>query len=247
MVENEINEGSTGLQEGPEGRYSGQDGKGQEGHDQNALSQDGQKLQKKLKVLASGDIHGDVRLARELADRAEKENVDLVILCGDITLAESSVEGLIGPFKSRNKKVLLVPGNHESVATADFLADFYGIKNLHGYSVKYEGVGIFGAGGANIGMHQIPENEMYGLLKDSHDKIRYLEKKIMVTHVHPAGTMMERFTRVFQGSEGVRRALEGLKPDILLCSHVHEAEGIEEKVGPTKVMNVGRKGKVFEI
>ncbi len=44
---------------------------------------------KKMKILAAGDIHGDTRLANELAKRAKKENVDLVILCGDLTFADS--------------------------------------------------------------------------------------------------------------------------------------------------------------
>ena len=57
----------------------------------------------------------------------------------------------------------------------------------------------------------------------------------MVTHVHPTGTNMEKFTSIFPGSPGVKRAVEKLKPDLLLCSHVHEAEGIEEKVGKTKM------------
>ncbi|MCX8147364.1 MAG: hypothetical protein N3D84_02765 [Candidatus Woesearchaeota archaeon] len=69
----------------------------------------------------------------------------------------------------------------------------------------------------------------------------------MVTHVHPAGTKMEKFTKFFQGSEGVKKAIERFKPDIILCSHVHEAEGIEEKIGKTKVINVGKKGKIIEI
>lgn len=202
---------------------------------------------KKLKILASGDIHGDTGLAKKLAERAEKENVDLVILCGDLTMAETSVEGIIGPFVKKNKKVLLIPGNHESLATADFLADFYGVKNIHGYSVKYKDVGIFGAGGANIGLHQISEKEMYGLLKKGFENIKGLKKKIMVTHVHPTGTTMEKFTKFFPGSEGVRKAVEKLNPDILLCSHVHEAEGIEEKIGNTRVINVGKKGKIIEI
>ena len=69
----------------------------------------------------------------------------------------------------------------------------------------------------------------------------------MVTHVHPSGTKMEKFTSIFHGSEGVRKAIKKFKPDILLCSHVHEAEGIEEKVGKTKVINVGKKGKIIDI
>lgn len=202
---------------------------------------------KKLKILAAGDIHGDTGLAKKLAERAEKEKVDLVILCGDLTLFDTSTQNILGPFVKRHKKVLLIPGNHEGVATADFLAEFYGQKNIHGYSVKYKDVGIFGAGGANIGLEQLSEKEIYDLLRKGFDKIKYLKKKIMVTHVHPSKTMMEKFTSIFPGSEGVKKAVESLKPDILLCSHVHEAEGIEEKVGKTKVINVGKKGKIIEI
>ncbi len=202
---------------------------------------------KKLRILASGDIHGDMSLARKLADKAEKEHVDLVILCGDLTMAEQSTENIIGPFVKKHKKVLLIPGNHESVATADFLAEVYGVKNIHGYSVRYKDVGIFGAGGANIGINQLDEKEIYDLLKKGFDKIKYLTKRIMVTHVHPTGTKMEKFTSIFPGSQGVKKAIDKLKPDLLLCSHVHEAEGIEEMVGKTKVINVGKRGKIIEI
>ena len=200
-----------------------------------------------MKILASGDIHGDTRLAKKLADKAEKENVDLVILCGDLTYAEQSTEGIIGPFVKKNKKVILIPGNHESVATADFLAELYEATNLHGYSIKSHGVGLFGCGGANIGLFKLGEDEIYGLLKKGYDGIKDQPKKIMVTHVHPTGTKMEKFTHVFPGSKGVQKAIERFKPDILLCSHVHEAEGIEEKIGNTLVINVGKKGKIIEI
>jgi len=202
---------------------------------------------KKLKILAAGDIHGDIDLAEKLAEKAKKEKVDLVVLCGDLTFAERSTANIIGPFKKRHEKVLLIPGNHETVATADFLAELYGVKNLHGYSVKYKDVGIFGAGGANIGLFQMGEKEIYDLLKKGYDKIKYLKKKIMVTHVHPTGTNMEKFTKFFPGSSGIRRAIDRFKPDILFCSHVHEAEGIEEKIGKTTVINVGKKGKIIEI
>lgn len=201
----------------------------------------------RLRILASGDIHGDSGLASRLAERAVKENVDLVILCGDLTLAEHGTEGIIGPFVKSKKKVLLIPGNHETVATADFLAQLYGVKNLHGESAIYEDVGIFGCGGANIGSHQLSEDEFYSMLSYSNSKVKHLSKRIMVTHVHPSGTLMERFTSIFPGSTGVRKAIEKLQPDILFCSHVHEAEGIEEKIGATRVINVGRKGKIVEI
>jgi len=200
-----------------------------------------------MKILAAGDIHGDSRLSEKLAEKAKKEDVDLVILCGDLTYSDTSTKNIIGPFVKANKKVLLIPGNHETIATADFLAEVYGVKNIHGYSVKYKDVGIFGCGGANIGLFQLSEDEIFDMLKKGDDKINYLKKKIMVTHVHPAESMMEKFTDIFQGSKGVTKALKELRPDILLCSHVHEAEGIEEKIGKTRVINVGKLGKIIDI
>ncbi len=204
-------------------------------------------MEKKLRILASSDIHGDVRAAERLAQQAEKENVDLVVLCGDLTYAENSTEGIIGPFAKRKKKVLLIPGNHETVATADFLAEVYGATNLHGYSIMYKDVGLFGCGGANIGLHQLGEDEILDLLKKGYDRIKEAKRKIMVTHVHPSGAISESFSGFFPGSEGVRKAIEKFRPDILLCGHVHEAEGIEEVIGRTKVLNVGKKGKIIEI
>lgn len=201
-----------------------------------------------MKILASGDIHSDMGLAEKLAKKAEKENVDLVILCGDLTYHEESTENIIGPFVKRKKKVLLIPGNHETVATVDFLAELYGVKNIHGYSVKYDNVGIFGCGGANVGPKtKLTDKEIYDLLKQGFEHIREFQKKIMVTHVHPTGTNMEKLSEFVQGSDGVKRAVEKFRPDILLCSHVHEAEGIEEIIGKTKVINVGRSGKIINI
>tara|TARA_Y100000310_G_C20596154_1_gene770617 strand:- start:355 stop:975 length:621 start_codon:yes stop_codon:yes gene_type:complete len=201
----------------------------------------------KLKILASGDIHGDISLAKKLADQAEEEDVDLVVLCGDLTYAENSTEGIIGPFVKKKKKVVLIPGNHETVATADFLAELYGATNLHGYSIIYKDVGLFGCGGANIGMFQLGEEEIFDLIKKGYERIKGMKKKILVTHVHPSGTLMENFSNIFPGSDGVKKAIDTFKPDVILCSHVHEAEGIEEKIGKTTVLNVGKKGKIIEI
>ncbi|MCB9358768.1 metallophosphoesterase family protein [Candidatus Woesearchaeota archaeon] len=201
-----------------------------------------------MRILAAGDIHNDSRLSEKLAEKATKENVDLVILCGDLTMNDEPARNIIAPFIKAHKKVLLIPGNHETVATADFLAEVYeNTKNIHGYSVKYDDVGIFGCGGANIGLFQLQEDEIFDLLKQGNDKIEYLKKKIMVSHVHPKGGLMEKFTDIFPGSSGVTKAIETFKPDIVLCSHVHEAEGIEEMVGKTKVINVGKAGKIIDI
>ncbi|MEK6848765.1 MAG: metallophosphoesterase [Nanoarchaeota archaeon] len=203
---------------------------------------------KKLRILAVGDIHGDKRMSSRLAEQAKKEKVDFVILTGDLTMMESGTEGLLYPFVKNKQKVLLIPGNHETMATANFLADFYpDVKNIHGYSIKTENAGIFGAGGANIGIFKIKEDEIFSVLEKGFLNVKDKEKKIMVTHVHPSGTLMENFSKHVQGSYGVRKAIEKFQPDIALCSHVHEASGIEERIGKTRLINVSKNGVVIEI
>jgi len=207
-----------------------------------------------MKILATGDLHGDVSLAKKLAEKAEKEKVDLVILAGDIFSDNINTENMIGEFVKKKKAVFLIPGNHETVATVQAIAEIYGIRNLHGYSVKYPeiGIGIFGCGGAEVGPHPTLDSQIYKLLKEGFEKVKDMKTKIMVTHVHPKGTkIIGEMTphRVIKESESesVRQAIEKFKPDIAICSHVHEASGIEERIGKTRIVNVSREGVIFDL
>ncbi len=204
------------------------------------------KTTSKTKILAIGDIHGDTGLVKRLAERAKKENVDLVILAGDLTFAEQSTDYIVGPFIKAKKQVLLIPGNHESLATIDFLAQAYpNTKNIHAGSFRKDNLGIFGAGTANIGIHQIPDSEIFKALNKGHEEIKTAEKKVMVTHMHPFGSKAEMFG--FQGSKAIRKAIEKFNPNILVDAHIHEAAGMEETIGKTVVINVSRKERIFEI
>jgi len=204
-----------------------------------------------MKILAAGDFHGDKTLAKQLAEQAEKEKVDLVILNGDL-VEEGDTGGILGIFKEKGQKVLILSGNHEMPSTTQFLADLYGFTNMHAYSLSSGDVGVFGCGGANIGLSQLSENEIFYALKTGFERIKNLPKKIMVTHVHPAESIIEKFSKTagiipLNGSSGLKKAIDEFKPDILICGHVHEAEGIEEKIGKTTVINVGKKGKIIEL
>ena len=203
-------------------------------------------MKKKTKILAIGDIHGDETLIKKLAKKSKEKNIDLVILTGDLTFFEESTKNIVGPFIKEKKQVLLIPGNHESVATADFLADLYpNTKNIHGEYFVKDDLGIFGAGGADMGFHQVRDIDIFEMLKKGQGKVKGLDKKIMVTHIHPKGTKSE-FSG-FKGSKAVRQAIEKFQPDIAIFSHIHEASGTEDKIGKTRAVNVSRKEKIFEI
>ncbi|MBI2044277.1 metallophosphoesterase [Candidatus Pacearchaeota archaeon] len=203
-------------------------------------------MEKKTKILAVGDLHGDERIVKNLVKQAEEEGVELVILAGDITFAERPIKNIIGPFVKAGKKVLLIPGNHESPETVDFFAQVYeNTQSIHGYSFIKGNIGVFGAGGADFGINQITDKEIYELLKNGNERVKNLEKKIMVTHIHPQGTKSE--LSGFKGSIAVRKAIETFQPDVAIFAHIHETAGTEDMIGKTRAINVSRKGKIFEV
>jgi Icc-related predicted phosphoesterase len=208
-----------------------------------------EKENKKTKILAVGDIHGDRGLVKKLAEKAEKEKVDLVIMAGDITLANQEFKEIIAPFLRINKEVILIPGNHEPISTAQILEEVYpNVKNIHGYSIKKDNLGIFGAGGADIGLLVPREKDIFSMLEKGNSYLnkQKVKKKIMVTHLQPKGTLIEKIGG-FKGSSAIRKAIEKFQPDIAINAHLHLAGGIEEKIGKTKVINVSRKAKIIEI
>ena len=201
-----------------------------------------------MKIFSASDFHGDSLLAERLAEEAVQKQADLVLLCGDLSHADVGAEGVLTAFKKRNLRVLFIPGNHDALATADFLAELHGIKNLHGYSVIYHDIGIFGCWGANVGpVNYLKESEILELLEKGFGWVKGTKKQIMVTHAHPTESVTEKFSNFIPGSKAVKAAIDKFQPDILLCGHVHEAAGLEEKIGKTRVINVGRQGTWVDV
>lgn len=199
-----------------------------------------------MKLLALSDVHGDRTLLKQMAEKAVQEKVDLVILAGDIVDHKKNPEGLVGPFKEKGLEVAVLPGNHEGLVEIGFMVDKYGAKNLHGYSFIKGDVGIFGCGYGDVGLHQLTEEQFFETLKSTHDQVKHLRKKVMVTHVQPSDSIIGLKVPGW-GSTGVRRAIEQFQPDLHLCGHIHETQGIEEKIGKTRVVNVGKQGMIFEV
>lgn len=202
-----------------------------------------------MKILAASDIHGDRSVIEKLVTKAKNEDVDLILLCGDLTMFENSITDIIGPFKKLNKKILFIPGNHETFATAEFLAKQYGpgVYNIHGRALRfYNDIGIFGAGGANIGLFETTETEMSKLIQKAHKPVADTKHKILVTHIPPYGTKIDSLWN-HVGSKAVRREIESVQPDIALCGHIHETFGKSEKIGKTTVINAGKDGVIIEI
>ncbi len=196
-----------------------------------------------LKILAAADLHGDRSIAERLSKKALKNNIELIILAGDIFGALKETDAsILNPFVENNQKVSFVLGNWESIDETNLLKQQSNAKNLENYYITYNNVGIAGIGHGNwklvsdeIGFQNVKRN--FERMEPS--------KKILVSHNHAEGSKAE-FSG-FRGDKILRKAVDILQPDILISAHIHEAEGIEEKIGKTKIIQVGRKGTIIEL
>jgi Icc-related predicted phosphoesterase len=89
------------------------------------------------------------------------------------------------------------------------------------------------------------KEETYKELKKTHDKLSKIKTKIMVTHMHPSETIFEYSG--WAGSEGITKAIKELKPKIVICGHVHEAGGMQDKIGKTKIFNVAGVPTIIKV
>jgi len=202
----------------------------------------------KVRILIASDVHGDTKVMKRLAEKAEKENVDVVVIAGDLTEFDMYSKGMIKPFLDRKKEVLFVTGNHD-ITSGDVFAEKYKIKNLQFYPVKIKNVGFFGCGTASVGPNFLTEDEIASYLNKGYEKIKNTEKKVLVTHMRPSGSAIEKMIPrlKYSGSDAIREAIRKFHPAVNICGHIHEAEDLEEKIGKTLVIGTGPEGKIIEI
>lgn len=197
-------------------------------------------MSRKLRILAAGDLHGSLDVAEKLSVKAKKSRVDLIVLAGDLHGYSGEGKGILDVFRDARQKVMFVPGNLDFDEDLERLGEVG--KNIHGRYVSYGGVGIMGIGSPNWKLSL--EEEDFRVIRENFLKMKD-SRKVLVSHLHAAGTLAE-FSGV-PGEEVLRKAIDEFEPDLLIAAHIHEGEGIEDVIGRTRVVQVGRGGVVLDV
>ena len=66
-----------------------------------------------MKILAFVDTHGSDKAINKIREKAKKENADILICAGDVSVFEQNLEKILKKLDSLNKPVLIIPGNHD--------------------------------------------------------------------------------------------------------------------------------------
>lgn len=197
-----------------------------------------------MKILAFSDLHSDMAATQRLI-KASAE-ADLVIAAGDFCNYHNDLAASVAPLAEIPCPILAVPGNHETVDELTAAAP----KNmtvLHGQSRDVGKLTFFGIG---YGIPTTPfgdwscdlsEAEATDMLEDCH------QVDILISHSPPKGIADTTSSGISVGSTSVFAAAERLKPQLLLCGHIHEAWGQTGLIGDTKVLNLGPTANWFEV
>lgn len=203
---------------------------------------------KKIRFLATGDFHSDLKLIEKIGIELKKNPVDFVIITGDISEKKDDFSKLLGVFKG--KDIFMVPGNHESKKQIKILEDNYGVHLVGNSPIQVgEHLAIFGTNYLSIGRNGVVEEDIFYNLIENFNSIKDIKTKIFLSHIPPHDTKIGDASPYYPfvgGSVAVKEFLNNFKPDIAIVGHIHETSGLEEIVNKTKVINVARTFKIFE-
>lgn len=198
---------------------------------------------KRIKALAFTDLHGKMWVSQELAYKAEEENVDVILVCGDITHFGSSqdAKNLLSPLIELRIPVLYVPGNCDPPSLVAVTID--GAECIHGISKFCGDIVFVGVGGSPITPFSTPfeldEETIMKILKTSLQEGIKGYKLAVVSHSPPKDTSLDLTqSGIHGGSLSVKRFVKEKKPSVLICGHIHEARGID-RIEETIAINPG--------
>ncbi len=193
-----------------------------------------------MQIIGLVDIHGHSNFDDKIADVISA--ADLILIAGDITNfgGERETIEIIERIKELNSKILAVAGNcdREGVNIALTAQKI----NLHGKSVKVNGIAFYGLGGSNKTPLHTPREFTEDELADVLTRFKQepdAKFHVLITHAPPEKTKLDKiFLGLHVGSKVVRKFIENFQPDLVICGHIHEARGAD-KIGKTLIINPG--------
>lgn len=197
-----------------------------------------------MKFLTFVDLHEDAKVLKEIVGRASENDIEFMVCAGDLSWFGKNLLFMLKHLNKVGKKVLLLPGNHETDEMfKEALRDYPHCLNFNKKAVKIEDYVFLGYG---EGGFSLEDQEFRKVSREWYGKYNG-EKIVLVTHAPPFGTKVDLVERRHVGNHDYRRFIERIKPKLVICGHLHETAGTQDKIDRTKVVNPGWEGMVIEL
>ena len=200
-----------------------------------------------MKILAFTDIHGSSSALKRIGQKVKSQNPDLLVCAGDLSIFEHNIVGIMNRLNKLNKQIMLVHGNHEDASTfGRFSRLFKNIIFIHKKHFIQDDFLFLGYGGGGFSIVDKDFEKIAikfkKIIKNNSDK-----KIILVTHAPPYKTRLDKLVQGHCGNKSIRQFIDKNKIDLLICGHLHENFGKEDKIGKTKIINPGPFGKIIQV
>ncbi|MAG15667.1 hypothetical protein CMO88_01255 [Candidatus Woesearchaeota archaeon] len=193
-----------------------------------------------MKLLVFSDIHNDDKALKALEKKAKK--ADFLVCAGDFTYFEDGMRKVLRKLNSFGKKVLLVHGNHEGASNvATMTKKMKNISFIHKKMRREGDYAFVGHGGEGFALDSKDFDKFAAKLKFNKG-----EKVVLITHQPPHKTKLD-FIWANHGNKSYRKFIVKKKPILAVCGHLHETQGLKDKIGKCLLINPGPKGVIVEI
>lgn len=199
-----------------------------------------------MKILAFSDLHRATNAAHVIV--AASADADVVVAAGDFATRGEGADETLSILESCVVPVVLVHGNHDDPAELKaYCAEWPTGHYLHGDAVTLAGIAFFGLGGEiplrvdapwNVTETEAAAAAMLDLCPAA---------AVLVTHTPPFGSADVQQDGTHEGSTAIRDAIRSRQPFLNLCGHIHNAWGITDSIGETRVHNLGPGPTWFEV
>jgi Icc-related predicted phosphoesterase len=201
-----------------------------------------------MRAICIADVHGDLSTLIKLRNSISGGGFTHVFILGDFSQGHKNPDenrmDIIRMVKTFSEyKVKAIPGNCDQLNSISMF-DELGI-NLHNTVIQLPEASIIGFGGSNATPFGTPfelaEEDIERRLRDLFSMVDSQKRVIFMSHAPPKDTNCDVIAKgLHVGSSAIRKIIEEKQPDLVLCSHIHESGGIEDKIGKSRVINIGR-------
>ena len=187
-----------------------------------------------MRVYAVADIHGKNERFERVRDNLSDLKADILVLAGDISNFTKPGK-ILSRFNALPVPVLVIRGNSDLKRVDHLFTAFPNCIPIHAVCTYIRSIPFVGISGT----FPIPFRSRICFNEKMHlKKVEPLvsTQTVLVTHTPPYGYQDLVMGRFHAGSMGLRKLINKCQPQVLICGHIHESDGMSV-VGKTRVVN----------
>ncbi|MBI2136062.1 metallophosphoesterase [Candidatus Woesearchaeota archaeon] len=206
-----------------------------------------------MKLLIFTDMHGDPKSLRKIAEKSRK--ADFIVCAGDLTVFGRQYRDILEALNALGKPVFVISGNHETDELLKQAA--FGLINIHPIDkriAEFADYLLVGYGGGGFSLVDERFEKIAKIFLNKIKKIQVSAKQqktkkkiIFVTHQPPYNNATDLIHGQHAGCKSFTKFIREVRPELVVCGHLHETAGKKDKIGKTIVINPGWQGMILEI